>query len=100
LSELDVALSLAVSIEPTHERAIERFRNSYVGRRLLARFQLDQLVQGHLIGTPEEVAERITALGQAGMTHCAPQHIAADRFEEMLEQMHRYAEEVIPRCRS
>ncbi len=100
VSELDVALSLAVSIESTHERAIERFRNSYVGRRLLARFQLDQLVQGHLIGTPEEVAERITALGQAGMTHCAPQHIAADRFEEMLEQMHRYADDVIPRCRS
>jgi probable F420-dependent oxidoreductase len=99
MSELDVALSLAVSIEPTHERAVERFRNSHVGRRFLGRFELDQVVQGHLIGTPEAVAERITALGAAGMTHTAPQHIAADRFEEMEEQMHRYAEDVIPRCR-
>jgi probable F420-dependent oxidoreductase len=98
MSELDVALSLAVSIEPTHERAVARFRDSYVGRRLLARFPLEQLVQSHLIGTRDEVAERITALGDAGMTHCAPQHIAADRFEEMLEQMHRYAQDVIPRC--
>jgi alkanesulfonate monooxygenase SsuD/methylene tetrahydromethanopterin reductase-like flavin-dependent oxidoreductase (luciferase family) len=100
MSELDVALSLAVSIEPTHERAVERFRNSYVGRRLLARFELDQIVKGHLIGTPDEVAERIMTLGEAGMTHAAPQHIAADRFEEMMEQMHRYAEDVVPRCRS
>jgi probable F420-dependent oxidoreductase len=99
ISELDVALSLAVSIEPTHERAVERFRNSQVGRRLLGRLELDQLVKGHLIGTPDEVAERIAALGEAGMTHTAPQHIAADRFEDMLEQMHRYAEDVIPRCR-
>jgi len=99
MSELDVALSLAVSIEPTHERAVERFRNSQVGRRLLGRLELDQVVKGHLIGTPDEVAERITALGEAGMTHTAPQHIAADRFEEMVEQMHRYAEDVVPRCR-
>jgi probable F420-dependent oxidoreductase len=99
MSELDVALSLAVSIEPTHERAVERFRNSQVGRRLLGRLELDQVVKGHLIGTPEAVAERIVALGEAGMTHTAPQHIAADRFEEMVEQMHRYAEDVVPRCR-
>ena len=95
MSELDVALSLAVSIEPTHERAVERFRNSHVGRRFLGRFELEQVVKG----TPEAVAERITALGEAGMTHTAPQHIAADRFEEMVEQMHRYAEDVIPHCR-
>ncbi len=100
MSELDVALSLAVSIESTHERAVERFRDSYVGRRLLARFGLDQIVKGHLIGAPAEVAERIRALGEAGMTHCAPQHIAADSFSEMMEQMHRYAEDVIPLCRS
>jgi probable F420-dependent oxidoreductase len=100
MDELDVALSLALSVESTHERAVERFRQSYVGRRLLGRFDLDQLVKGHLIGTPAEVAERITALGEAGMTHCAPQHVAADSFGEMMDQMERYAKEVVPLCRT
>ncbi len=104
VSEIDVAVSLAVSLDSTRERAVERFLNSHVGHRFTSWTSdpevIDRMIRGNLIGTPEEVAEKIRERAEAGMTHCAPQHIAAETVEEMIEQMHIYAEEVIPLCKS
>jgi len=104
ISEIDVAISLAVSLDTTHEAAVKRFLASYVGRRFSSRARtpedLDKIIKGNLVGTPQEVAERVEGMAKAGMTHSAPQHIAAESMSDMMEQMHIYAEELAPLCKS
>ena len=100
VSEIDVTISAALSLDSTRERAIERFTNSAVGRRFAGRGSMDQFVSGNLIGTTNEVADRINQLGEAGLTHIAIQHVAADSYDVMKEQMQIFAEKVLPLCKS
>ena len=104
ISEIDVTVSLAVSLDSTRERAVGRFLNSHVGRRFTSGTSdpevIDRIIKSNLIGTPGEVAEKIREKAEAGMTHCAPQHIAAETVDEMIEQMYIYVEQVIPLCQS
>lgn len=103
LSEIDVTVSFAVSLASTNEKARERFFNSHVGQRFTSwttdQDMIEGMIKSNLIGTPEEVAEHIRQRAEAGMTHCAPQHIASESVDEMIEQMHIYAEEVVPLCK-
>ncbi len=102
ISEVDVAVSFAVSLASTSEKAQERFFDSHVGHRFMSWATDEETVEGmigrNLVGTPEEAAEHIRQRAEAGMTHCAPQHIAAESVDEMMEQMHIYAEQVVPLC--
>ncbi len=99
-SEIDVAVSTAISLDSTHERAVERFLTSVVGRRFIGRHGgVERVMMGNLIGTPSEVAEKLGQMEEAGISHNAPQHIAANTFEELKEQMQIFGEEVIPLCR-
>ncbi|MFQ5933700.1 MAG: LLM class flavin-dependent oxidoreductase, partial [Dehalococcoidia bacterium] len=102
VSEIDVTVSFAVSLDSSRERAVERFRNSQVGHRFTSWTSdpevIERMIRGNLVGTPEEVAEKVRERAEVGMSHCAPQHIAAESIEEMMEQMHIYAEEVMPLC--
>ena len=49
-----------------------------------------------MVGTPEEVAERLHLLAEVGMTHCVPTHVGVDTFEEYLDQFRLYVDRVIP----
>ena len=99
LSEIDVVFSPALRLDTSRERAVEKFMTSHVGRRMLKGADLadmDSVLKTHLVGTPEEVAESIRGWANAGATHCAPPNIAAETYEEFMEQMHIYANEVVP----
>jgi len=98
---LDITMCPVLCLDPVHERAVARFLDSSVGRRFAASgtsVNAERLASKHLIGTPEEVAERIRDWASAGMTHCAPLHIVAESAAEMIEQMHAYAEDLVPLC--
>jgi probable F420-dependent oxidoreductase len=104
ISEIDVAACPAISLDVTHEHAVERFLEAPVGHRFTSRTsnpdEVEDMIGRQLIGTPEDVAERLAGWAEAGITHFAPQHIAAHTAAEMSEQMHRFAEELIPLCRA
>lgn len=104
LSEIDVTACPAISIDTTRERAVNRFLEAPVGHRFTNWISnqggFEEMIGRQIIGTPEQAAEQVVAWGEAGMTHFAPQHIAARSVAEMSEQMHMIAEHMMPLCRS
>ncbi len=92
--EIDVVISAVLCIDSTHERAVERFKSSFLGWRFATGYEATQ--GHHLIGSPEEVAEKVHELGKIGITHIVPQHNAGDTVPQLKEQMHFLGEEVIP----
>jgi len=103
LREIDVVSCPVLRLDATREAAAKRALDSHIGRRFTGAgdpAEVERLLATQLVGTPQDVAERIAAQAEAGVTHCAPPHVVAETFDEMMEQMHRYAEDVIPLCRS
>ena len=96
-TEIDVTVSWGMSLGRTREAAMERFKNSFQGKRIRSE---EWLANNNLIGTPAEVAERILEFEREGATHCIPLHIAADTFPELEEQAQMFGEEVIPAVKS
>ena len=92
---LDMAHTIALRMDSTHEEALERFRDSVlmkVPRGLGERsYRFTKCV-----GTPAEVAEQIWALNREGIEHVIIQDFAVDDFEEMREQVQFFGEEVLP----
>ena len=94
-STLEMAHTIALRVDPTHEKAVDRFRNSLLmnGPRGLGsksyRFT-------KCVGTPSEVAEQIRNICREGIDHIIIQDFAVDTFSEMQEQIQLFGEEVLP----
>lgn len=102
---IDVAPQFVACIGDSHEDALQRFRNSQMHNHLasLSGTTLkDQVEAGFsfeeidLIGTAEEIVEKVEELREAGATHISGLLFPANSVEELKEQMQRFAEEVIP----
>lgn len=98
----EVALQVAVSVADTREEAVRRFRESQVYAHLRSlsastlRGKLDEELEArNLVGTPDEVAERISAYAGAGVDTLAGLLFAADTVAETREAMARFAEDVM-----
>jgi probable F420-dependent oxidoreductase len=97
----ETALQLVVSIAGTRDGAVERFTSSRVHAHLASlegstmRGRLDGLTERNLVGTPGEVADRVAAYREAGVTTFAGLLFAADTVGETLEQMEWFAAHVI-----
>lgn len=104
ISEIDVVACPAMSLDTTRERALRRFLDNPVGQRFMSfgsnPAEVEAIIGRQIIGTPAEATERIGQWAEAGMTHFAPQHIAGRSAAAMREQMHVFAEELMPLCRS
>ena len=94
-ASLEMAHTIALRVDPTHEQAEDRFKNSLlmnsprgIGQRSY-RFT-------RCVGTPTEVAERIREIVDEGVEHVIIQDFAVDSFEEMQEQVQFFGEEVLP----
>lgn len=96
LSQIDVIAEAELSLAGTHEAAVEHYRKSRQGQFRTRRLDLDTVLAANWIGTPDEVVEKIAGVKKEGITHFNVLHIAGDTFEEMVEQMERFAHEVIP----
>ena len=94
ISKFDVEISIQQLLGRTHEETVERFKNSYLGRRLAG--QIDGVIANSIVGTPEEVVEKVKSMEEEGITLCMSTNIAVDTFEEMLEQVQWLSEEVMP----
>ena len=92
---LDMAHTIAMRVDSTHERAVERFRNSVVMNSPRGLGERSYKFT-RCVGTPSEVAEQIRELNQEGIEHVIIQDFAVDDFEEMREQVQYFGEEVLP----
>ena len=102
---VDIAPQFAVSIGRTHEEAHCRFRASQLYKHLESlrtttlREQTGGYEQRNLIGSPEEICERIRIYARAGVTTCSGMLFVASTVPEMQETIELFGREVIPNFR-
>jgi probable F420-dependent oxidoreductase len=101
-AEFEVALQVAVCVGATREEAERRFEASQLAAhmRSLSRSTLkDQkgggFAERNLIGTADDVGERIEAYAAAGVTTMAGLLFAADTVTETLEMMEQFSTTVM-----
>ena len=58
---------------------------------------LSRQVEANLVGSPATILEKVARLEAIGVQHCCALMIPADSVSEMLDQMQRFAEEVMQR---
>ena len=105
VSSMDIAPQLAVSIGRTREEAQQRFKASQLYKHLesLKNTTLKQQTGGYeqrsLIGSPEEISERVRAYADAGVTTISGMLFVANTIPEMHEAIELFGREVIPNFR-
>jgi probable F420-dependent oxidoreductase len=104
--DIEPAIQLTCYISKTREAAVNRFRQSQMFEHLLSLSSStlkDQ--QGlepescNLIGTVDEVADKIRKLEEAGVKHICGTYFCADTVQELLDQMEIFAKEVVPQIK-
>ncbi len=100
--DFEVALQVGVSIAPTHEEAVARFRSSQVYAHMVSLSQSTlkgqqdgDLLSRNLVGTPDQVRAQVEAYVEAGVTTLSGLLFACDTVVETREEMARFADEVI-----
>ena len=73
----------------THDEAVERFRDGWQGS------DFDRVVERGLIGTPSEIIEKVSAMQEEGLSHLIGIPGQVKSFEEWLEQVQIFGEEVV-----
>ena len=103
LKILNLLFNLSVVLTKTHETAITRFHESQMYEHLLSlsttTLKNQQEIKpetSNLIGTPDEVAEKIVKFERAGIKHCCGTYFCADSVSELLDQMEVFSKEVVP----
>jgi probable F420-dependent oxidoreductase len=101
---IDVAPQIALGIGRTHEQAVEQFRSSWLYHHFLSLRQStfkDQDLSGveniNLIGTPEEIGEKVEAFIAAGCTYFPGLIVSTTTIEETLDQLRQFAQDVLPK---
>jgi alkanesulfonate monooxygenase SsuD/methylene tetrahydromethanopterin reductase-like flavin-dependent oxidoreductase (luciferase family) len=101
---IDIAPQLITYIGKTHEAAVERFRRSQIYQHLVslrASTLKDQaniaFEEANLIGTVDELVEKIQRLAEAGVTHLCGTYFTADNLDELKDQMQIFAQDIMPK---
>jgi probable F420-dependent oxidoreductase len=102
-SKIDIAPQFGCSIGRTREEAMKRFHASQLYKHMesLKKSTLKQQQTGgfedrNLVGSPEEICERIRAYEKIGVTTCAGILFVANTVPEMQETIELFGREVIP----
>lgn len=102
-SAIEVTPQLVLCLDKDPEAALERFTGSQAYEHLvslrkttLRGIELESYSTQNLIGTPEQVVERVRALGAVGATELAGMIVVANSVAEMRDQMRLFADEVLP----
>lgn len=96
MSELDISAVAVQSLASNEALAKQQYLNTRVSQRRIGGQSLNEFVARNLIGTPNEVVEKIMRLQAQGATSCIVTNHAIDSYDELLEQIYRFSEEVMP----
>lgn len=101
--EIAIAPQVMVCMAPTHEAALQRFKESvmyehlFTLRRTTMRGQdMSRLVECNLIGSPEEVIDRIGRFREAGVTMLPTMSFVSPTVDATIEDINDFAEKVMP----
>jgi probable F420-dependent oxidoreductase len=98
-AQLSVATQLVVCMGRTQEEAERQFKASRVYQEWqavgLSGVALASLLGANLIGTAEEICQRVAAFEQAGVDHLAGLIFLGRELAQVLERMEEFAESVI-----
>jgi probable F420-dependent oxidoreductase len=98
--EIEIAPQFSLLLGRTQEAAERTYVNSglVADRVSLAHASCDPVYQvtANLVGSPQSIIEKIHQLKAMGVNHCAAMAVAVNTQEELLEQMHWFAEEIMP----
>ena len=101
--KIEVAPQFSLLIGKTDEEAEKTYMQSglVAHRKSLAYTGRDPVhqVTANLVGSPQSIIEKIHQLKNMGVDHCAAMAIAVNSQQEYLEQIHCFAEEIMPHCR-
>jgi probable F420-dependent oxidoreductase len=99
---IDIAPQISVCLGRTYEEARVRYRRSHLFHHLVSLLQstlrgqdLEAVTAHDLIGTPEQIAEKIVAFERVGVTHLASLVFTSNSVGEMKEQMQWFARDVM-----
>jgi probable F420-dependent oxidoreductase len=104
---IDIAPQVMCCMARTHEEAVARFRASrmYVHLQTLSESTLRGKALGrmeeiNLVGSPDEVVERIGKLAEVGVTTLGAMSFLSETKEIMAEDMAFFASEIMPHFRA
>jgi alkanesulfonate monooxygenase SsuD/methylene tetrahydromethanopterin reductase-like flavin-dependent oxidoreductase (luciferase family) len=102
-AEIEIAPQVMVCMAPTHEEALRRFKESvmyehlFTLRRTTMRGQdMSRLVESNLIGSPEEVIDRVGRFRDAGVTMLPTMSFVSPTVDATIEDINYFAETVMP----
>lgn len=100
--DIDIAPQLCISIGKTHEEACRKFENAQIYRHTISLEQstlkgkkASDYTQRNLIGSPDELIERIEAYREVGVTTFSAMIFANNTIEETREDMQFFSESVM-----
>jgi probable F420-dependent oxidoreductase len=100
-TKLEIAPQYITCLGKTHKEAVDRFHQSQMFHHLVSLSGSTLKEQGqvsheeiNLVGSPTEVLEKAIRIKEAGATHLLGLYFAANDFNELLDQMQFFAEEV------
>ncbi len=103
-SNIDIAPQLGISINRSHEEAIEKFERSQLNKHIksLKKSTLKdqdptQTGSRNLVGTPDTIGEQIEQYLEAGVTTFSAMLFAVNTVDEFIESMQFFSEEVMVR---
>lgn len=98
-----VAPQFACCVDRSHEVAVGRYTSSQLYRHLeslsastLKGQAIEEMVEWDLVGTPDEIGERLQGYQHVGVAECPAIIFVADTPGEFEDQMVLFAEEVMP----
>jgi probable F420-dependent oxidoreductase len=101
---VEVAPELSATIASRHEDAVRRYEASRFARHRRSRDPAKRdpalMTASNLVGSPEAIRERVAALADAGVDHCAALAFPAETIDELLDQWGHFAAEILTRART
>lgn len=96
---VEIAPELSATIASRHEDAVRRYETSRFVRHRLSRDRTGRdgglMTASNLVGSADAIRERVAALAEAGVDHCATLAFPAETVSELLEQWEQFATEVM-----
>jgi probable F420-dependent oxidoreductase len=101
--EISVALQSVVCLGDTPDKAREIFQGSAfdtfrlsLQKTMTKGIDLDRYIDMNLIGTPDQVCEKVARLEKAGVDHLSALLFVGNTVGEMMEQVRLFARHVLP----
>ncbi|HVB54330.1 MAG TPA: TIGR03619 family F420-dependent LLM class oxidoreductase [Candidatus Acidoferrales bacterium] len=102
-NSIAVAAQVVVALGTTHEQALNTFETSQMYRHLvslsgstLRGADMKKLAETNLVGTPDEICERVSRFAAAGVTHLCGLLFVGDTVDAMLSGVREFARTVLP----